>query len=81
MSAPSKARKRIAPLAWALVFVTVFAVVIGILLWSHSVVPVPWWIIAAYAAVFVGLIIGLVAALIQRLREIEKGEEDEAVQY
>ncbi|MBQ6116689.1 MAG: hypothetical protein IJL08_05110 [Oscillospiraceae bacterium] len=81
MSAPSKARKRAAPLVWALVFIVLFAAVIGLILWGNTVDPAPTWFVVIWVAVFGGLIIGVTAALIQRLREIEKGEEDEAAQY
>lgn len=81
MSAPSKARKRAAPLVWALVFIVLFAAVIGLILWDNTVDPAPTWFVVIWVAVFGGLIIGVTAALIQRLREIEKGEEDEAAQY
>ena len=81
MSAPSKARKRAAPLVWALVFIVILGIVIAAVLWGYAQEPVPLWLIVPYVAVLAGLIIGIVAALIQRLREIEKGEEDEAAQY
>ena len=81
MSAPSKARKRAAPLVWALVFIVILGVVIAAVLWGYAREPVPLWLIVPYVAVLAGLIVGIVAALIQRLREIKKGEEDEAAQY
>ena len=81
MAAPSKARKRVAPLIWALVFIAFLGIAIGMLLWGNSVEPVPILFVVIWVAVLGGLIIGILAALIQRLREIKKGEEDEAAQY
>ncbi|MBE6989708.1 MAG: hypothetical protein E7426_03050 [Ruminococcaceae bacterium] len=78
---PSRARKRVAPLAWALFFILLLGTAIGLVLWGGTVAPVPRWVTILYAVIYGGLIIGIVAALIQRLWEIEKGEEDEAAQY
>lgn len=38
-------------------------------------------ILALYALVIAAMIVGVLAALRQRLREIERGEEDDAAQY
>ena len=39
------------------------------------------WILVLYAAVILAVIVGVAVALVQRLRELRRGEEDEAKKY
>lgn len=74
-------RKMIGPVIWAVFFVVVFSMGIWLFLWAFSAGDFPWLICAIYLVVFAGALIGIIAAFIQRVREIRRGEEDEALQY
>ncbi len=80
-----KKSKRIAPLACAAVILVFLGVILGVLLFplldigsegSAAVV-----ILVLYALVILAMMVGLLIALRQRLREIDGGEEDDASQY
>ena len=55
--------------------------IFGLYLWCMEVDPMPTWLFVILEAVPVVSIIALLAALVQRLREIKKGELDEADKY
>ena len=55
-------------------------VLIGIL-WANGQDPLPLGLLLVIVAVPVAVIICIVAVLIQRIKEIKGGEEDEAAQY
>ena len=79
-----RARKKIAPWIAALAFITLFGSYIGALIWSQLQIRAVGGasvLIGIYIAVLAAMIIGIVIALIQRLKEINGGEEDEALQY
>ena len=76
-----KMKKRIAPLIWAVVFVALFGGVFALVLWGSAAEHAPWPVPVVIGLVLLGLIVGVVLALVQRMKEIEKGEEDEALQY
>ena len=78
---PSKARRRAAPLICALILIALLGGLIAAVLWARTALGLPLWVAAVYKALYGISILCILAALIQRLREIEKGEEDEAVQY
>ena len=77
-------RKKIAPWIVAIVFIVFFGAYIGVLIWSqlqiHAVNGASI-LIGIYIAVLAAMIVGIIIALIQRLKEIDGGEEDEALQY
>ncbi len=51
------------------------------MMWGHSVDPLPIGMLIFLEAIPVSVIVGTVIALIQRIREIEGGEYDEASKY
>lgn len=80
-----KRRKKVAPLLCAAVVVVFLGLFLGALLLplldvgsgdGGAVV-----ILILYALVLLAVIVGVVIALIQRLREIERGEEEDARKY
>ena len=80
-----KRRKKVAPLLCAEVVVVFLGLFLGALLLplldvgsgdGGAVV-----ILILYALVLLAVIVGVVIALIQRLREIERGEEEDARKY
>ena len=80
----NKNRKKIAPWIAALVFIVLFGSYIGFLafVWMQTRgVAAARIFIGIYIAVLAAMIVGIIIALRQRLKEIDGGEEDEALQY
>lgn len=69
-----------AALGAAIVIALVLPALFGIL-WANRQDPLPTGLLALIVAVPVIVIVCIVAVLIQRIREIKGGEEDEAAQY
>ena len=79
-----KRRKKVAPLLCAVVVVVFLGLFLGALLPLLDVGSGDGGavvILILYALVLLAVIVGVVIALIQRLREIERGEEEDARKY
>ena len=80
-----KNRKKRASIISALVIITVLAVFVGCILFpligEVAGVFFAFVILLLYAGGIIAVIVGIVMALNQRLREIESGEEEEAKKY
>ena len=80
-----KNRKKRASIISAVVIITILAVFIGCILFpligEVAGVFFAFMILLLYAGGIIAVIVGIVAALNQRLREIEGGEEEEAKKY
>lgn len=79
-----KITRYVAPTVIALLMVTLMAAPIGALAWLWTNFPEdtpPVWVPILIGAVPVLVIVGVLAALFQRIREIGRGEEDEARKY
>lgn len=63
------------------IMVVLMAVLIGIMIWGCMVDPVPIGVMLFMVGIPAAVIIGVIAALIGRVKEIEGGEEDEASKY
>lgn len=78
----SNTKKKIAPV---LVTAAVVLLLAGVLLWMvFPMIRLTWGataFLAVYALAVIAIIAGVVAALGQRLREIEGGEEEDAKKY
>ena len=63
------------------IMIVIMALLIGLILWANHQEPLPG-LLLAIVLFFPGVIlICVIAALIQRLKEIKGGEEDDAAQY
>ncbi len=74
----------VAPIVTAVVFVALMAGIAALLIWAWAVSPEnapPLWILLLVVAVCAAVAVGVVLALAQRLREIVKGELDDAENY
>ncbi len=74
----------VAPIVIAAVFVALMAGISALLLWAWAASPEnapPLWILLLIVAVCAAVAVGVVLALAQRLREIVKGELDDAENY
>lgn len=77
-------RRYVAPVAVTAAVVTVMASLSGLLLWAFFFSPEdapPIWLLWVILGMFAAIIIGTVAALTQRIREIRKREIDDAKKY
>ena len=52
-----------------------------LVIWANAQDPIPWGLLVLFLAVPVAIVIGTLAALAGRMKEIEGGEEDEASKY
>lgn len=77
-------KRYVAPVAVTAVVVMVAVSICGLLLWAFYSEPEkapPIWLVGFLMSVFVAIGIGVVAALAQRIREIQEGEIDDAKKY
>lgn len=65
--------------AGAMLFLTLAPV--GIVLWAGRSTHIPLWVLVLFLGVTAVMCIGVVAALVGRIKEIKGGEEDEASKY
>lgn len=81
----SKENKKRASILSAVVIIAILAVFVGFILFplisEMGGLLFAVMILLVYAGGIVAVIFGILAALRQRLREIESGEEEEAKQY
>ena len=77
-------KRYIAPVAVTAIVVTAMAALSGLFLWALSINPEdapPIWLVATILGFFAAVGIGVIAALTQRIHEIQKGEIDDAKKY
>ena len=79
-----RVRRYLSPVVGAAVMVALMAWIIGVLAWAVAVAPEdvpPLPVLIVVIAIPAVVIIGVLAALLQRFREIGRGELDEASKY
>ncbi len=74
-------KKKYGPLIATAVVIVFMGVVIALQIWGEIVEPMPIPLFLIFLAIPFVVIVGTVMALIQRLKEIEGGEENEASKY
>ncbi len=74
-------KKTIGALIGAASMTVIMAVIIGFVMWAHMQEPLPLGLLIFIIAAPVVTIIGTIAALVGRIKEIKGGEEDEASKY
>ena len=84
-SGSDKRRGRLAPVLAALGTTVVVLVFVGSVVWaflaSGGADTIAVGIMALYALAGIAVIAGVLAAMVQRLRELKRGEEEDARQY
>ena len=65
----------------ALVVISFIIAFLGLVLWDSSANPIPAGLLVLILVIYGGIIVGIIVALKQRLKEINGGEEDEARKY
>lgn len=76
-----KRKKKTGPIVAAAVWVAFFAAILALFVWCFTVDPVPWPVLALVSVPLLALIVGVLLALRERMKEIDGGEEDEALKY
>lgn len=76
-----KRRKKTGPIVAAAVWVAFFTAIFALFIWGFTVEPIPWPILALILVPVLALIVGVLLALRERMKEIDGGEEDEALKY
>ena len=74
-------KKKIGPIIAAAVCSLFMLGIVGVLIWAYTMEPIPLGFMALILLPMAAVIVGILIALGQRLREIDRGEEDEARQY
>lgn len=65
----------------AVVFILFMIFLISVFIWGYLVDPIPIWLISVLVIIPVFVIVAVIRTLLQRIREIEGGEEDVARKY
>ena len=79
-----KLTRYVSPVGAAVVVLAMMAAILALIVWGFATDPAdapPIGVIVAIAAIPVVVIIGVLAALYQRIKQIKGGEEDAAAQY
>lgn len=76
-----KRKKMIAPIVVSILFVVMFAGLFWLFLWANSQEALPLPLLLFLLFIPAGMIVAVLIAVVQRIREIQKGEEDEASKY
>ena len=74
-------KKRKAPIISAITMSVIMIATIALLVWGYIVEPLPFVFFALIVAIPVVVIVGVLLALKDRMRQIEGGEEDAASKY
>lgn len=74
-------KKKIGPIIAAGVCNLFFLLTIGVIIWAGFLAPIPIWFMLIIIGTSLIPVVGVTAALIMRLNEINGGEEDEASKY
>ncbi len=74
-------QKKLAPIIFSLLLILIMIGVIAGLIWGYVKASMPLWAVGFLLLIPVTMILSVVAALLQRMKEIEGGEEDAARKY
>lgn len=74
-------RKRTGAVLGAMVMISLMLLLLALMIWASNQEPLPLAILLIVMAIPFTLIVGILIALIKRMKEIEGGEEDEASKY
>lgn len=74
-------QKKLAPIIFSLLLILIMIGVIAGLIWGYVKASMPLWAVGLLLLIPVTMILSVVAALLQRMKEIEGGEEDAARKY
>lgn len=65
----------------AIVFILLMIALDGMIVWAYTQDPIPYLLFGFFMMVPVILVLAVIIALLQRIKELEGGEEDAARKY
>ena len=74
-------KRRKAPIIAAAVMILLMCLSMGFVAWAATVDPIPFPILLIIMAIPMAVIVGVLLALKERMKQIEGGEEDAARKY
>ena len=74
-------KKAVGSLIGASIMIAVMAFIAGMILWGNKAEPLPKFLFVLLMAIPVVIIVCIIVVLVQRIGEIQGGEEDEAAKY
>ncbi len=74
-------RKKRGSIIAAVVFILIMAWLFGMLIWSYTQDPIPNLLFGLILLVPIVIVFAVIIALLQRIKELEGGEEDAARKY
>lgn len=74
-------RKKRGSMLAACAFILIMLFVIVVLIWGYTVDPIPLWLLGTFVLIPLVVIAAVIVTLMQRMKEIEGGEEDVARKY
>ena len=74
-------KKTTGAIVGAAIFIALILPALFIILWANGQDPLPPWLLGLFVLITVAVVAAILAVLIQRIKEIKGGEEDEAAQY
>ena len=74
-------KRRTGAIIAAVTAIGLFVILLGVILWANKQDPAPKVILWLMFMIIGSMIIGTILALLQRLKEVQKGEIDEASKY
>ena len=74
-------KRRRGPIIAAVVMIVLMGISIGFIAWAAKVDPIPIPLLLIIMAIPAAVIVGVLLALKERMKQIEGGEEDEARKY
>jgi phosphatidylglycerophosphate synthase len=74
-------KRRTGAIIAAVTAIGLFVILLGVILWANKQDPAPQVILWLMFMIIGSMIIGTILALLQRLKEVQKGEIDEASKY
>lgn len=74
-------KRRSGAIAAAAACICFFGLFLGVTIWANHEDPAPAGVMVVIVVLFGAMILGTLLALLQRLREVKKGEIDEASKY
>ena len=79
-----KRTRYVGPVIAAVLMLVLMAGIMALIIWGFTISPEeapPLWVVLILAAIPLIIIVGVLLALIQRLKQIKGGEEDAAAKY
>ena len=74
-------RKKRGSILAAIVFILIMTSIVGILIWGYTQDPIPNLLFGLFLLIPIVFVLAVIIALLQRIRELEGGEEDAARKY